>query len=82
MTNFQKAPDTALVTLVAVMLIAVVFRGLLGRLNILLGVLVGYAYACFQGQVDFKRLKKLLGLVFLNSTRHKLISLFYLCSCR
>ncbi len=57
-TNFQKAPDTALVTLVAVMLIAVVFRGLLGRLNILLGVLVGYAYACFQGQVDFKKIEE------------------------
>ncbi len=56
--NFQKAPDTALVTLVAVMLIAVVFRGLLGRLNILLGVLVGYAYACFQGQVDFKKIEE------------------------
>lgn len=57
-TNFQKAPDTALVTLVAVMLIAVVFRGLLGRLNILLGVLVGYAYACFHGQVDFKKIEE------------------------
>ena len=55
--NFQKAPDTALVTLVAVMLIAVIFRGLLGRLNILLGVLVGYAYACFQGQVDFSKIE-------------------------
>ena len=57
-SNFQKAPDTALVTLVAVMLIAVVFRGLLGRLNILLGVLVGYAYACFNGQVDFSQIEK------------------------
>ncbi|RFT40138.1 hypothetical protein CG397_04315, partial [Gardnerella vaginalis] len=55
---FQKAPDTALVTLVAVMLIAVIFRGLLGRLNILLGVLVGYAYACFQGQVDFSKIEQ------------------------
>ena len=55
--NFQKAPDTALVTLVAVMLIAVIFRGLLGRLNILLGVLVGYAYACWRGQVDFSQIE-------------------------
>lgn len=53
-TNFQKAPDTALVTLVAVLLIAMLFKGLLGRLNILLGVLVGYLYACIRGQVDFK----------------------------
>lgn len=52
-TNFQSAPDTAVVTLLAVLLIAVLFRGLIGRLNILLGVLVGYAYACARGQVDF-----------------------------
>ncbi|HJG42086.1 uracil-xanthine permease family protein [Bifidobacterium pullorum] len=51
--NFQVAPDTALVTLVAVLVISVLFRGLLGRLNILLGVIVGYIYACFRGQVDF-----------------------------
>ena len=56
-SNFQKAPDTALVTLVAVMLIAVIFRGLIGRLNILLGVLVGYAYACWRGQVDFSQIE-------------------------
>ncbi|KFI65777.1 purine or uracil permease [Bifidobacterium cuniculi] len=52
-TNFQTAPDTALVTLLAVLLCAVLFKGLLGRLNILLGVLIGYAYACCRGQVDF-----------------------------
>ena len=51
--NFQLAPDTALVTLVAVLLISVLFKGLIGRLNILLGVIVGYIYACFRGQVDF-----------------------------
>ena len=51
--NFQLAPDTALVTLVAVLVIAVLFKGLLGRLNILIGVIVGYIYACFRGQVDF-----------------------------
>lgn len=51
--NFQLAPDTALVTLVAVLVISVLFRGLLGRLNILLGVIVGYIYACFRDQVDF-----------------------------
>ena len=51
--NFQLAPDTALVTLVAVLLISVLFKGLIGRLNILLGVIVGYIYACLRGQVDF-----------------------------
>ncbi|KFI73256.1 putative uracil permease [Bifidobacterium minimum] len=57
-TNFKAAPDTALVTLLAVLLIAMLFRGLLGRLNILLGVLVGYAYACVRGQVDFGAVSK------------------------
>lgn len=51
--NFKAAPDTAIVTLVAVLLIAVLFKGLLGRLNILIGVIVGYVYACVRGQVDF-----------------------------
>ena len=37
----------------AVLVISVLFKGLLGRLNILLGVIVGYIYACFRGQVDF-----------------------------
>ena len=51
--NFQVALDTELVTLVAVLVISVLFKGLLGRLNILIGVIVGYIYACFRGQVDF-----------------------------
>ncbi|TCD55073.1 nitrate reductase [Alloscardovia theropitheci] len=52
--NFKVAPDTALVTLLAVMLVAVLFKGMLGRLNILIGVLIGYVYAIARGQVDFK----------------------------
>ncbi|MCI1936159.1 MAG: NCS2 family nucleobase:cation symporter [Bifidobacteriaceae bacterium] len=52
--NFKSAPVTAIVTLLAVLLISVLFRGLLGRLNILLGVLVGYFFAMFRGEVDFK----------------------------
>ena len=51
--NFKVAPDTAIVTLVAVLLVAVLFKGLIGRLNILIGVIIGYAYACIRGQVDF-----------------------------
>ena len=47
-----------LVTLAAVLLIAVLFKGLIGRLNILLGVLVGYAYACIRGQVDFQAIEQ------------------------
>ena len=56
--NFSSAPVTALVTLVAVMLISVLFKGLIGRLNILLGVLVGYAFAITQGEVDFTAVEK------------------------
>ena len=56
--NFNSAPLTALVTLVAVMLISVLFRGLIGRLNILLGVLVGYVFAITQGEVDFTAVEK------------------------
>jgi uracil-xanthine permease len=51
--NFVKAPLTALVTLVAVILATVVFRGLLGRLSIVLGVVVGYVVALLRGEVDF-----------------------------
>ena len=51
--QLPAAPDTALVTLLAVLLVAVLFKGLLGRLNILVGVIIGYVYACIRGQVDF-----------------------------
>ncbi|TFD73723.1 uracil-xanthine permease family protein [Cryobacterium gelidum] len=53
--NFDKAPLTALITLVAVILCTVLFRGILGRLSIFLGVLVGYVAAVFFGEVDFSR---------------------------
>ncbi len=43
----------ALVTIVAVLLIAVIFRGLIGRLSIVLGMVVGYIAAIFMGEVDF-----------------------------
>lgn len=51
--NVQQAPVTALATLLAIILCTVLFRGLLGRLSILLGVLVGYAVAVARGEVDF-----------------------------
>ena len=53
--NFDKAPLTALITLVAVILCTVLFRGILGRLSIFLGVVVGYVAAVFFGEVDFSR---------------------------
>lgn len=51
--NFKVAPDTAIVTLLAVLLIGMLFKGMIGRLNILLGVLIGYFYAMARGQIDF-----------------------------
>lgn len=43
----------ALITLVAMLLITVLFRGLIGRLSIVLGVVVGYLAAVAMGEVDF-----------------------------
>ncbi|MFP3464805.1 uracil-xanthine permease family protein [Leifsonia sp. SIMBA_070] len=56
--NFAKAPITALVTLAAVILCTVLFRGMLGRLSIFLGVAVGYVFAVIVGQVDFSGVAK------------------------
>ncbi|WP_374007163.1 uracil-xanthine permease family protein [Leifsonia sp. LS-T14] len=56
--NFAKAPVTALVTLAAVILCTVLFRGMLGRLSIFLGVAVGYVFAVIVGQVDFSGVVK------------------------
>ncbi|QHT57171.1 nitrate reductase [Cellulomonas sp. H30R-01] len=53
--SVQKAPLTAIVTLAAIVLTTVLFRGILGRLSILVGVVVGYVAALLQGQVDFTR---------------------------
>jgi xanthine/uracil permease len=43
--NFQLQPAVASVTLVAVVLFSVLFRGFLGRISIVLGVVVGYVVA-------------------------------------
>jgi uracil-xanthine permease len=51
--NFTVAPLTAVITLAAVILSTVLFRGILGRLSIFLGVIVGYIAAVIQGEVDF-----------------------------
>jgi NCS2 family nucleobase:cation symporter-2 len=51
--NFERAPLTALITLAAVILCTVVFRGMLGRLSIFVGVVVGYVAAVLLGEVDF-----------------------------
>jgi NCS2 family nucleobase:cation symporter-2 len=52
-TNFQQQPLTATITLTAVILFSVLFRGFLGRISIFLGVIVGYLVALLLGEVDF-----------------------------
>lgn len=51
--NFMLAPLTATITLAAVLISSVAFRGLLGRMSILVGVVVGYVAAVLQQEVDF-----------------------------
>jgi uracil-xanthine permease len=52
-SNFAKAPWTALVTLTVVLLVAVFARGLVARLSIVVGVVIGYVFALFAGAIDF-----------------------------
>jgi NCS2 family nucleobase:cation symporter-2 len=56
--NFGKQPLTAFITLVVILLVTVVFRGILGRLSILVGVLAGYFAAALQGQLDFTAVRR------------------------
>ncbi|MET0933070.1 MAG: solute carrier family 23 protein, partial [Mycetocola sp.] len=51
--NFKTAPLTATITLAAVVLASVLFRGILGRMSILVGVVVGYIAAVLLGEVNF-----------------------------
>ncbi len=51
--GYRAAPLTATITLVSIIVISVFFRGILGRLAILVGVVIGYVAATIQGQVDF-----------------------------
>jgi len=50
--NVETAPWTAAVTLAAVLVVAVAFRGLAARLSILIGVVVGYVFAALSGALD------------------------------
>ena len=49
----QQAPVTSVVTIVAILLTTVLFKGIIGRLSILVGVLIGYAAAAIQNEVDY-----------------------------
>ncbi|NLS09537.1 nitrate reductase [Nesterenkonia sp. MY13] len=54
--NVQEGPVTATATIVAMLVCGVLFRGLLGRLSILLGVVVGYIVAVIRNEVDFSEI--------------------------
>jgi uracil-xanthine permease len=53
--NFAESPVVAIITLLAIILAAVVFRGFLGRLSIIIGVVVGYVVAIIAGEVSFDK---------------------------
>ncbi|MDR0431978.1 MAG: nitrate reductase, partial [Bifidobacteriaceae bacterium] len=52
-SGFRAAPLTGTITVLSVLLITVLFKGIIGRLSVLIGVLIGYVAAVIQGQVDF-----------------------------
>ena len=54
--NFDEAPVTALITLAAIIATTVLFRGIIGRLSILVGVVVGYLVAMIRGEVDYGKM--------------------------
>jgi uracil-xanthine permease len=55
--NYVQAPVTATITLAAVILATVLFRGILGRLSIVLGVVVGYVVAAIRHEIDFSKIE-------------------------
>ncbi len=57
-SNFEQAPLTGTVTLGAVVLFSVLFRGFLGRISIFLGVIVGYVFAAIVGEVNWEAVDK------------------------
>ena len=56
--NVTKGPVTAVVTIVSILVITVMFKGIIGRLAILFGVLIGYVTAVLRGEVNFDGVAK------------------------
>lgn len=52
-SGVRGAPLTAIITIASIAFVTVFFRGMLGRLAILVGVVVGYVAAVLQDQVNF-----------------------------
>jgi uracil-xanthine permease len=51
--QFTQQAGIALVTLVAILLIGVIFKGFISRLSVFLGVVIGYVFAAILGEVDW-----------------------------
>ncbi len=52
--NITPQPGVAAVTLGTIFLVVVMSRGFLGRISIVFGIIVGYAFAAVQGLIDTK----------------------------
>ena len=52
--GMQEVPLTTFGTTAAVIIAAVLFRGFLGRLSILIGIIIGYLLALAQDEIDFQ----------------------------
>lgn len=57
-SGVQGGPVTAVITIVSICLVTVLFKGILGRLSILVGVLIGYVAAIIQNEVDFTKVQE------------------------
>ncbi|MGB3169318.1 MAG: solute carrier family 23 protein [Rhodococcus sp. (in: high G+C Gram-positive bacteria)] len=55
-SSFEAQPLVAAVTLFAILLVTVAGPGMLGRLGILVGVVLGWVFAAISGQIDDTRL--------------------------
>ncbi len=55
--NFKAAPVTALIPLASVAIIGAVSKGFLSRISIFGGIVIGYAYAALQGDINFDGVK-------------------------
>ena len=52
--SVKEAKTTAVVTILVIVIVAVAFKGIIGRLSILVGVFVGYVVAYFSGEISFE----------------------------
>ena len=54
----KTGPITAVITIISICLITVLFKGIIGRLSILFGVLIGYVAAVIQHEVNFDSVRE------------------------